>query len=170
MYTWIECVESYTGNIVLETCYKSKNIFVHLLSKGLPPISAEPSSDNSAASSEPVKESPKTHIIARERCNANYLLNASAKGRAILHKCQKQAFLSKTDKRAITHIVVDEFKDQFGKLTPAELRDRASELAKLFPGEAEVIYFIEDCRTSLQNRSLKYSSKWSAISSKFSGK
>lgn len=55
-----------------------------------------------------------------------------------MQKCQEQNFLTRADKKAITHLVVDDFKDRFGKLTPAELQDRASELGRLFPGEPEV--------------------------------
>ncbi|XP_065095776.1 uncharacterized protein LOC135717565 [Ochlerotatus camptorhynchus] len=103
--------------------------------QGLPSLSSNQSSDSTAASSQLVKRVFTAENLTRERCNANYLLNASSKGRAILQKYQ--TFLSRADKRTITHIVVDEFKDRFGKLTPSELRDRASELGKQFPGEPE---------------------------------
>ncbi|XP_021695222.1 uncharacterized protein LOC110675148 [Aedes aegypti] len=102
------------------------------VAQGFPPLSTD-----CLSTASPVVRKTSSEAITRERCTANYLLTASTKGRAILQKCQKQNFLTRADKKAITHLVVDDFKDRFGKLTPAELQDRASELGRLFPGEPE---------------------------------
>ncbi|XP_062710627.1 uncharacterized protein LOC115264313, partial [Aedes albopictus] len=101
--------------------------------QGLPPLSP----DCPTASVQPEKGHTQNEKIAREGCTASYLLNSSSKGRVLLQKCQKQTFLTRADKKAITHLVIDDFKDRFGKLTPTELQQRASELGKLFPGEPE---------------------------------
>lgn len=79
--------------------------------------------------------------ISRDKCTATYLLQGSAKGQAILNKYDKTPFLTRTDKKTITQIVVDEFKDRFSKLTSSELEQRSIELSKLFPSEPKVGIF-----------------------------
>lgn len=74
----------------------------------------------------------------REDCTATFLLKNSIKGKQILKTYSETKILSKLDKKLVTHIVIDEFKDRFGKLTHEELRVRAAELRDIFPSEAEV--------------------------------
>ncbi|XP_065075913.1 uncharacterized protein LOC135699570 [Ochlerotatus camptorhynchus] len=80
--------------------------------------------DNNARPSEETQ-------VSREACTATFLLNASSKGQAILRKNSRTAFLSRSDKKSVTHIVVDEFKTRFSKLSSSELLDRACELKQL---------------------------------------
>lgn len=78
--------------------------------------------------------------VTRAGCTAEYLLTSSTKGRSIICKYQTNPFLSRADKKTITHIIVDEFKDRFSKLSPSELLDRACELGRLFPSEPQVCF------------------------------
>lgn len=73
--------------------------------------------------------------------SAKFLINKSAKGKQILETYKLSRILTKSQKRMITHIVIDEFKDVFGKLTHIELLSRADELGDLFPTESKVIKF-----------------------------
>ncbi|XP_062551457.1 uncharacterized protein LOC134216607 [Armigeres subalbatus] len=75
--------------------------------------------------------------ITRDKCTAAYLLNSSGKGKAIIQRYQESTFLTRSDKRIITHLVVDEFIDRFGKLTPSELLIRSKDLHELFPNEPQ---------------------------------
>lgn len=90
--------------------------------------------------------------VTREKCTATYLITSSAKGRAILGKYAVNPFLSRTDKKAITQIVVDEFKDRFLKLTSSELEQRATELTKLFPSEPKGIWYHSPWETDSTGR------------------
>ncbi|XP_053691660.1 uncharacterized protein LOC128740159 [Sabethes cyaneus] len=84
-------------------------------------------------------ESPTKDLsnISRDQCTATHLLNASAKGQAIIKRFAENPFLTRSDKKIITHIVIDEFKDRFGRLTPLELQVRATELGQIFPSEPQ---------------------------------
>ncbi|XP_058836683.1 uncharacterized protein LOC131693127 [Topomyia yanbarensis] len=81
----------------------------------------------------PVK--PSYAATTRVECSAVYLLNRSDRGQAIQAAYRKSQYLSKEAIRTITHIVVDEFKDRFGKLSHEELLERSAELSKHFPSE-----------------------------------
>ncbi|XP_058824731.1 uncharacterized protein LOC131685199 [Topomyia yanbarensis] len=81
------------------------------------------------------------NTVTRENCTAAYLLGSSPKGQQIIQQYRDEKFLSRSDKKSITHIVVDEFKDRFSKLTPTELLDRAIELHRLFPSEPQEIWY-----------------------------
>ena len=77
--------------------------------------------------------------VSREQCNSTYLLNLSAKGRALLGKYQgTEKYIPKADVYKITKIVVDEFLDRFLKINPTELTSRAKELSSLFPSISQV--------------------------------
>ncbi|XP_058447557.1 uncharacterized protein LOC131427939 [Malaya genurostris] len=101
------------------------------ISQNLPPISSPLKSSENVSSTH---RSP----MKSENCTASFLLNNSARGKRILKVYEETKVLSKTDRRNITHIVIDEYKDRFGKLTHKQLEDRAAELSKLFPSESTV--------------------------------
>lgn len=90
-------------------------------------------------------QQPSQQDFSRAECTATYLLKTSARGKAILAKYQgsQNKRLTRCEKRIITQIVVDEFKDRFSKLTADELQARAVELRFLFPNEpqASLVYF-----------------------------
>ncbi|XP_055551213.1 uncharacterized protein LOC129733696 [Wyeomyia smithii] len=73
--------------------------------------------------------------IPREKCTAAFLLNESAKSLSIIKRYTETIFLTRSDKKVITHVIVDEFKDRFGRLTPFKLQLRATELGNIFPSE-----------------------------------
>lgn len=49
--------------------------------------------------------------------------------------------LSRNDRIFITHLIVDEFADEFGKLTREELIQRAAELKSMFPSVEEYVWY-----------------------------
>ncbi|XP_065095135.1 uncharacterized protein LOC135717095 [Ochlerotatus camptorhynchus] len=104
--------------------------------QGLPAVSAPLSA---------IENSHKTESwlakIKREDCTAKFLIQSSTKGRLIIESYQNRHVLTKIQRKAITHIVVDEFKDVFGKLTRNELNLRAAELKQLFPSESEYTWY-----------------------------
>nr|XP_029729073.1 uncharacterized protein LOC109414040 [Aedes albopictus] len=102
--------------------------------QGLPPVSTP--SGGSAGCTEGRLEN-----INRQDCTAKLLINASPKGRAVIQSYKDTNVLTRSQKRIITHIVVDEFKDRFGKLTRHELVLRAAELRQLFPTESEYTWY-----------------------------
>ncbi|XP_058814576.1 uncharacterized protein LOC131678463 [Topomyia yanbarensis] len=79
--------------------------------------------------------------ISREKCTATYLLNTSSKGRGIIENYKQTGYLTRTNKKAITHIIIDEFKDRFSKLTPVELLGRSLELSQIFPSEPQDTWY-----------------------------
>ncbi|XP_029729105.2 uncharacterized protein LOC109402257 [Aedes albopictus] len=85
------------------------------------------------------KDQPETK--QREMFSAKFLINKSAKGKQILETYKLSRILTKSQKRMITHIVIDEFKDVFGKLTHIELLSRADELGDLFPTESKESWY-----------------------------
>nr|XP_029708294.1 uncharacterized protein LOC109409192 [Aedes albopictus] len=93
--------------------------------------------------------------LSRETCTAAYFLRSSAKGQAILNKYAESPFLTRTDKKSITQIVVDEFKDRFSKLTSSELEQRAIELSKLFPSEPKEVWYQSPWSTDGVGRRIK---------------
>ncbi|XP_058815508.1 uncharacterized protein LOC131679015 isoform X1 [Topomyia yanbarensis] len=80
--------------------------------------------------------------ISREKCTATYLLNTSSKGRGIIENYKQTGYLTRTNKKAITHIIIDEFKDRFSKLIPVELLGRSLELSQIFPSEPQVMKIV----------------------------
>lgn len=76
---------------------------------------------------------------------ANFLIQQSDKGRAILQAYNDTKLLPKDAKTAITHIVVDEFVDRYGKLTTEELKYRSQELFELFPNEPKFSWYQPTC-------------------------
>ncbi|XP_055525108.1 uncharacterized protein LOC129718374 isoform X2 [Wyeomyia smithii] len=79
--------------------------------------------------------------IPREKCTAAFLLNESAKSQSIIKRYTETTFLTRSDKKVITHVIVDEFKDRFGRLTPFELQLRATELGNIFPSEPQETWY-----------------------------
>ncbi|XP_062709589.1 uncharacterized protein LOC109398652 isoform X3 [Aedes albopictus] len=106
----------------------------------LPPLSID-SSAESASASTPPPPPPAVADVTRGNCTATYLLQTSAKGRAIIEKYKTAKYLTRFDKRVITQIVVDGFKDRFSKLTSSELQNRAVELHSLFPSEPQETWY-----------------------------
>lgn len=86
--------------------------------------------------------------LTRANCTATFLLESSPKGIAAINKYRVNQLLTRYDKRIITHIVVDEFKDRFSKLTSSELESRATELHLMFPSEPKVKLIIRPLMTS----------------------
>ncbi|XP_065080182.1 uncharacterized protein LOC135703020 [Ochlerotatus camptorhynchus] len=110
--------------------------FIHELdswrkAQGLSKVSEQPVTCNSSVTRDNNARPSEETQVSREACTATFLLNASSKGQAILRKYSKTAFLSRSDKKSVTHIVVDEFKTRFSKLSSSELLDRACELKQL---------------------------------------
>ncbi|XP_055536838.1 uncharacterized protein LOC129725268 [Wyeomyia smithii] len=93
--------------------------------------------------------------VTRENCTATFLLKSSAKGQAVLKKYLEFPFLSRADKKNITQIVVDGFKDRFCKLFPSELEQRATELKKLFPSEPQEVWYQSSWSTNNAGRRIK---------------
>ncbi|XP_065090540.1 uncharacterized protein LOC135711593 [Ochlerotatus camptorhynchus] len=93
--------------------------------------------------------------VTRADCTATYLLQTSARGKAILTKYQTNKLLTRSDKRIITQIVVDGFKDRFSKLTASELQDRAVELSLLFPSEPQESWYQPAWTTDGSGRRVK---------------
>ncbi|XP_065090158.1 uncharacterized protein LOC135711281 [Ochlerotatus camptorhynchus] len=93
--------------------------------------------------------------VTRANCTATYLIQTSARGQAILKKYDTNKHLTRSDKRIITQIVVDEFKDRFSKLTPDELQSRAVELRSLFPSEPQESWYQPTWTTDSSGRKLK---------------
>nr|XP_029722784.1 uncharacterized protein LOC109401945 [Aedes albopictus]XP_029735446.1 uncharacterized protein LOC115270278 [Aedes albopictus]XP_029735448.1 uncharacterized protein LOC109414846 [Aedes albopictus] len=79
-------------------------------------------------------QSPRS-VTKRDELTATFLLQKSTRGKQIIEEFNSTKVLTKAQKRIITHIVIDEFKDSFGKLTHDELLFRACELSNLFPSE-----------------------------------
>ncbi|XP_058465390.1 uncharacterized protein LOC131438969 [Malaya genurostris] len=71
------------------------------ISQNLPPISSPLKSSENVSSTH---RSP----MKSENCTASFLLNNSARGKRILKVYEETKVLSKTDRRNITHIVIDE--------------------------------------------------------------
>ncbi|XP_065093331.1 uncharacterized protein LOC135714001 [Ochlerotatus camptorhynchus] len=120
--------------------------FIHELdswreAQGLSKVSEQPVTCNSSATRDNNAWPSEETQVTREACTATFLLNASSKGQAILRKYSKTAFLSRSDKKSVTHIVVDEFKNRFSKLSSSELLDRACELKQLFPSEPQETWY-----------------------------
>ncbi|XP_062554548.1 uncharacterized protein LOC134219727 [Armigeres subalbatus] len=103
--------------------------------QGLPPVSTP-----SDPSKSPIKLNRSTNL-QRQDYTARFLITSSPRGRAIIEIYGSTNILTKAQKKAITHIVVDEFKDVFGKLTSSELKNRAAELKQLFPTESEYTWY-----------------------------
>lgn len=80
-------------------------------------------------------------VLRRETLTATLLLNKSSKGKQVLATYNECKILTKAQKKAVTHIIVDEFKDKFGTLTSVELTRLAAELHSIFPTEPEVSQF-----------------------------
>ncbi|XP_062538637.1 uncharacterized protein LOC134206906 [Armigeres subalbatus] len=124
--------------------------FIHHLdawrvAQGLPKV-AELSTESvssaiqSTSSGSTTKSSGK-NLITRDSCTAAFLLNNSSKGQSIIENYKKVQFLSRSDKKSITHIVIDEFKNRFSKLTSLELMEKAKELKHIFPGEPQETWY-----------------------------
>ncbi|XP_055609064.1 uncharacterized protein LOC129756106 isoform X2 [Uranotaenia lowii] len=79
--------------------------------------------------------------LPRSKFSATYFINKSDKAKQVIDAYRKTKYLPKDHKKIITHIVVDEFKDKFGKLTRQELADRSLELYKIFPTEPKYTWF-----------------------------
>ncbi|XP_021695246.1 uncharacterized protein LOC110675167 [Aedes aegypti] len=110
----------------------------------------------STTESSPAPAQPASFVeISRDKCTATYLLQGSAKGQAILNKYDKTPFLTRTDKKTITQIVVDEFKDRFSKLTSSELEQRSIELSKLFPSEPKEVWYQSPWSTNSVGQKIK---------------
>ncbi|XP_065093070.1 uncharacterized protein LOC135713766 [Ochlerotatus camptorhynchus] len=110
--------------------------FIHELdswreAQGLAKVSEQPVTCNSFVTRDNNARPSEETQVTREACTPTFLLNASSKGQAILRKYSKTAFLSRADKKTVTHIVVDEFKTRFSKLSSSKLLDRACELKQL---------------------------------------
>nr|XP_029710410.1 uncharacterized protein LOC109424330 isoform X2 [Aedes albopictus] len=76
-------------------------------------------------------------VLRRETLTATLLLNKSSKGKQVLAIYNECKILTKAQKKAVTHIIVDEFKDKFGTLTSVELTRLPAELHSIFPTEPE---------------------------------
>lgn len=116
------------------------------ISKGLPPVSAPLSNINLNVP---------TTSRTRADYNANFLIQQSDKGRAILRTYNDTKFLPKDAKTAITQIVVDEFVDRYGKLTTQELKQRSEELFQLFPAEPKFSWYQPTFTTDDQGKRLR---------------
>ncbi|XP_062538250.1 uncharacterized protein LOC134206538 [Armigeres subalbatus] len=111
------------------------------ISMGLRPVTTPLKSSNSP---EPgCSDPPKTAIgnIPRNQWTSQALINRSKKGRLILEAFQTSKVLSRKDRIFITHLIVDEFVDEFGKLTREELSLRSAELKCIFPTVEEHIWY-----------------------------
>ncbi|XP_021694287.1 uncharacterized protein LOC110674309 [Aedes aegypti] len=109
-------------------------------SQNLPPVSSPLKSVQNVIQS---KHHPEimNRAMDRENYSARFLIQNSAKGKQILANYISSKILTKLQKKIITHIVVDEFKDVFGKLSHNELLSRASELNELFPSESKESWY-----------------------------
>ncbi|XP_055584886.1 uncharacterized protein LOC129737750 [Uranotaenia lowii] len=69
----------------------------------------------------------------RHEWSAASLIERSSRGRNIIKEYNEKRALTKRDRVFVTHLVIDEFVSEYGKLSKAELRSRASELKLIFP-------------------------------------
>ncbi|XP_062558016.1 uncharacterized protein LOC134222889 [Armigeres subalbatus] len=83
-------------------------------------------------SKSPIKLNRSTNL-QRQDYTARFLITSSPRGRAIIEIYGSTNILTKAQKKAITHIVVDEFKDVFGKLTSSELKIEQRNSNNCFP-------------------------------------
>lgn len=79
--------------------------------------------------------------MRREDLTATLLLNRSSKGKHILTTYSESKKLTKAQKKAVTRIIIDEFKDKFGNLNSLELGRLAAELCTIFPTEPEFSWY-----------------------------
>ncbi|XP_021708285.1 uncharacterized protein LOC110681115 isoform X2 [Aedes aegypti] len=114
------------------------------LSQGLQPVSQplKENSQNNTSLHQNISTS-RTSLGARPRTEwtAQNLICRSRKGNQILEKFKASNILSKKDRIFITHLIVDEFTDEFGKLTREELIRRSAELSALFPTTDQHIWY-----------------------------
>ncbi|XP_055536877.1 uncharacterized protein LOC129725284 [Wyeomyia smithii] len=154
--------------------------FIHEINKwrkslGLPLI-LEPlqllDSNTTAGSSATSTSKPSTTLSSnRQTFTAQFLITRSHKGKNIIKSYNELGYPKIEYHKAISHIVVDEFKDRFGRLTHEELLHRGEELEKLFPTEHRFSWYqptyIKDsngnlkrlgkyAKGSLYNRNLNY--------------
>lgn len=139
MYQRIEQVAYFYGKPFVNILFDDEKTNI-LLFQGLRPVTTPLKSSNSP---EPgCSDPPKTAIgnIPRNQWTSQALINRSKKGRLILEAFQTSKVLSRKDRIFITHLIVDEFVDEFGKLTREELSLRSAELKCIFPTVEEVIF------------------------------
>nr|XP_019560708.2 uncharacterized protein LOC109429250 [Aedes albopictus] len=113
------------------------------ISQGLRPVSKPLKEICQSSSSYKNGASSKTSLGARPRAEwtAQNLISRSKKGIQILEQFKTTNILSKKDRIFITHLIVDEFTDEFGKLTREELINRSAELSVLFPTTEQHIWY-----------------------------
>nr|XP_029720173.1 uncharacterized protein LOC109398328 [Aedes albopictus] len=79
--------------------------------------------------------------LPRSQWTAQTLINRSKKGRLIVEAFASTNILPRKDRVFITHLIVDQFIDEFGKLTREELMLRAAELKCIFPTIEKHIWY-----------------------------
>lgn len=126
--------------ITLESSEFTLMLIVYIPLQGLRPVSKPLKEICQSSSSYKNGASSKTSLGARPRAEwtAQNLISRSKKGIQILEQFKTTNILSKKDRIFITHLIVDEFTDEFGKLTREELINRSAELSVLFPTTEQV--------------------------------
>ncbi|XP_062710812.1 uncharacterized protein LOC134288897 [Aedes albopictus] len=110
-------------------------------SLGLPSVSTPLKSSNPQGTQN--SDAPKVALgnLSRQQWTAKALINRSKKGRLIWEAYQATSILSRKDRIFITHLIVDEFVDEFGRLTREELARRATELKNIFPTVEQHVWY-----------------------------
>ncbi|KXJ68316.1 hypothetical protein RP20_CCG004294 [Aedes albopictus] len=129
-------LNNWRKSLVSKVKLKKTGILTTLYFKGLTPVS----------SISPAQE--REEVLRRETLTATLLLNKSSKGKQVLAIYNECKILTKAQKKAVTHIIVDEFKDKFGTLTSVELTRLPAELHSIFPTEPELKNIIKRKRGS----------------------
>ena len=120
-------------------CMKIENN-AQYIPQGLPSVSTPLKTSNLQGTQN--SDPPKVALgnLSRQQWNAKALINRSKKGRLIWEAYQITSILSRKDRIFITHLIIDEFVDEFGRLTREELACRATELKNIFPTVEQVIF------------------------------
>ncbi|XP_062714297.1 uncharacterized protein LOC109409342 [Aedes albopictus] len=110
-------------------------------SLGLPSVSTPLKTSNLQGTQN--SDPPKVALgnLSRQQWNAKALINRSKKGRLIWEAYQITSILSRKDRIFITHLIIDEFVDEFGRLTREELACRATELKNIFPTVEQHVWY-----------------------------
>ncbi|XP_058456686.1 uncharacterized protein LOC131434053 [Malaya genurostris] len=93
----------------------------------------------------------------KKQWTARLLIERSKRGKEVIKKYDKCKILAKKDKTFITHLIVDEFVDEFGKLSKDELIQRAKELNEIFPTIDEHVWYQPTTIRDVNGRKIKLS-------------
>ncbi|XP_055543558.1 uncharacterized protein LOC129729101 [Wyeomyia smithii] len=124
---------------------------------GLCPVTTPLKSTNPSNINNP--DSPKTELrnLPRNQWTALSLIKRSKKGRYILENINSTKALSRTGRKFITHLIIDEFVDEFGKLKQEELTLRSEELKHIFPSVDQYVWYQPRIKVGENGKKIKIS-------------